>query len=634
MKTIKLTSCLLVLGLIFDQALLALDNKDDIPFLSLTRTEEWVSNLPTNVTVITADKIQEIGAKTLDEVLPLAPSVEIFRSGYLGSFTTVRLRGVPSSSQVQVLVDDQPLGGISIQFVDLSQIPTDNIDRIEIIRGGSSVLYGANAIGGIINIRTKKQVQGKVELKAGFEGRSFQTKIGRFSAGAGTPQTSAYFAGSRFLTDGFQQNSDASQTMGSGSFTYKFLSGTQLGADFFNTKQDAGNPHGTAVPISEWNGKKERAAADPNDRIAQNSSLGRLHLSHPINPNLLFYVQGFGSKLYYVDKNGTGFNPYLKREDKIVGGDSRLIWDRGLTVGGAYEWDGERMQLGSAPLASFMANQISNYAFYVEENAKWRNLRMIPAVRYDHHSAFGGVTNPRLSLIYYASDFWSVTGNASRSFRAPNFNDLYYQGPGFKSNPNLKPETAWAYDLGSRFRLPYEQVFQITGFFTRLENRITFNAARNSNLNAPKAEMSGVEAEWSGPLGTYFHQEANYTFTKAKGNSIYSSQFIPIRLTPRHLANYIITWSDKTSGWYVDTILQYASTQFTQDNEQGLILPSHSVWDVKVGKTFKLLELYLGIKNLADKRYAESFDFHPITYDPTINPQPGRTYYGGVNVKI
>ena len=132
------------------------EGDDEGLFLSLTRKGESKEVLPSQRSVVTREEIVRSGARNLGEALNLVPGAMFNRTGTLGAQTTLRLRGVPTSNQVQVLIDDQPVGGVSIQNVDLSQIPVSDIERIEIVRGGSSVLYGANAIGGLVNVITRR----------------------------------------------------------------------------------------------------------------------------------------------------------------------------------------------------------------------------------------------------------------------------------------------------------------------------------------------------------------------------------------------------------------------------------------------------------------------------------------------
>jgi outer membrane cobalamin receptor len=190
-----------------------------------------MDQLPTNISALTEQQIKESGAQTLDQVLNLLPAVDVQRSGTLGAFSTVRLRGVPSSAQVQIVVDDQPLGGVSTQFVDASQIPVENIERVEVVRGGSSVLYGTNTIGGVIHIITKKRIDEKPSVGVGFQAGSFGAKIYKAEAGGVLSRFDGFATVSHYRTDGFQQNSEAKNTTGTGAAGYSFPNGARISVD-------------------------------------------------------------------------------------------------------------------------------------------------------------------------------------------------------------------------------------------------------------------------------------------------------------------------------------------------------------------------------------------------------------------
>jgi vitamin B12 transporter len=593
-------------------------------FLSVTRTPEPWTHLPSNISVITQQDIARSGAKTLDEVLDLYPAVDVQRTGTLGSFNTLRLRGVPSSAQVQVLVDDQPLGGVSTQFVDLSQIPLENVDRVEVVRGASSALYGANTIGGVVHIITRRHGVDRPLSSIGVEGRAFGTQIYRGDIGARGAGFDGRVTGSRYFTDGFQQNADGNNVTVSGNSGYTFANGARLGLDVFRSDHDIGDPQGTLVPLGEWNGERERAAANPAQRVEQNNNLGRVNFSLPLGAWGSVQSTVHGSRLDYVLRPNAGASASFDLDNRIWGQDTRFQLPGGLTVGGAYERD-ERRVVGEP------ARHIVNWGAYVQQAWDAGPLSLVPAVRLDQHSAFGNVVNPRLTAIYRPAEAWKVSANAARSFRAPTFVDLYY--PGY-SNPDLDPETAWTYDLGTEFRTAAGGTVGVTGFYTRLRNRIAYDVAMP--VNAPRAEMSGVEVESGQRVGPFFHK-TNYTYQRAVGNSLASSAFVPLRLTPRHMANEQLTWVGRT-GWSLTNSVQYVHKQYQLDGEKGLKLPSYTVWNARLAKKILGAEAYLGVDNITNKRYAEAIGsyFDPLTLvsSTTLYPQPGRTFWGGITMRF
>lgn len=615
-RSLLLCHCLLISSAGFLAA-------DDSTFLSLTRTSRPVREMPSNVSQMTGEEIQATGAKTVAELLDFMPAVVLSRSGGLGRFASVRVRGVPSSSQVQVVVDDRPLGGVSNQFIDLSLIPVENIDRIELVRGGSSVLYGANTIGGVVHIITKSRREHGWDAEVGLETRSHQTRIVRGTAGAAAGLVDGFVTLNRYRTDGFQQNSDAENVSGSANVGLSFDNGSRLSADFLRTMHRVGNPQGTSVPISEWDGKKERIAANPDGRVEQDKSEGRLKYSASLPEAGVVEFVGYAIDHDYATLPRLGADPDFEQVNKIVGGDARFMGVGGLTVGAAYERD-EQETRGSA------ANHITNQAVYLQKEWMSRRWYMVPAVRYDHNSEFGGVTNPRLTTVVHLTDRWNISANAARSFRAPSFLELFYSSMYFNGNRNLDPEIAWTYDLGTSLDVLKRSRVSVTGYYTRIKDRIAATATTYENL--PKAELSGTEVELQSE-GKAWSGRANYTFQRAIGNAAGSSAYVPLRLTPRHRVAALVTW--KPGGAvHLTNGVRYVSKQFQYNNRQGETLPPYFLWDIRLSKNFSHFDIFAGVDNVTDRHYAESFDVDPATFGTTLNPQPARTYYAGGSVRL
>ncbi len=224
--------------------LLAEESISDATFISLTRRPTSLKKLPTNVSIVTAKQIESIGAKSIDQVLQLLPSVDVSRTGSEGTFSSIRMRGAPKSSQVQIVVDDQPYGGVSgDQLVDLSRISVENIERIEVVRGASSILYGPNTVGGVIHIITKQHSAEGSSVSVGYERGSFDTNILRGQVGAQSGLTDAYASYSKLKSDGFQENGDTENENGSANIGFSFPSGARIGLQFSRNEQHACRCH-------------------------------------------------------------------------------------------------------------------------------------------------------------------------------------------------------------------------------------------------------------------------------------------------------------------------------------------------------------------------------------------------------
>jgi outer membrane receptor protein involved in Fe transport len=201
----------------------------------------------------------------------------------------------------------------------------------------------------------------------------------------------------------------------------------------------------------------------------------------------------------------------------------------------------------------------------------------------------------------------------------------------FLANPQLKPETVNTYDAGFALGDPAGTLLSVTGFYSRIRDRITGvdldgDGFNDTNANLPRAEMSGAEVE----LGTTWgpvRNRANYAYTRAIGSSATSSQNVPLSFTPRNNVNVTTTVEAPRQIRLINT-LRYTSKTFEKDGEKGLKIPSFFVWDVGFVKKVLAADLSFSVRNILDKHYADTSTFG------ALNPQPGRTYWGGVTIRF
>jgi len=299
-------------------------------------------------------------------------------------------------------------------------------------------------------------------------------------------------------------------------------------------------------------------------------------------------------------------------------------------VGGAYGWDGEK----SYSAYGNNGIHVSNIGTYVQADLSKGIWRAIPAVRYDDHSDYSGVWNPRLALVCSPEPFLKISGNASRSFRAPSFLELGARGPGFNGNPNLKPQKSWSYDAGVELISSSSSWIGVTGFYTEMKDYIALTNSGTTVDNAPSAQISGVEVEShhrlflpsvSGGLA--------YTYTHAIGNTLGESTRVALRLTPRHMVHCRVWWTPGGRFEWLNTV-QYTSKQFYEDGDQGVVLAPYALWGTKVSKRILAAELYFSIDNILDRHYAMTCDEDWSTWPAVVtrNPQPGRTFRVGMSI--
>ena len=171
---------------------------DSDVFMTLTKTPVPVQSLPTTAEIVRPEEFKTWSAQTAGDVVARLTSIQVQPIGGLGSVQTVKVRGSTTNENL-VLIDGRPIGGVAFgSSQDLTEIPVEEIDHIEIVRGGVSALYGPNAISGVINIITKRAVTNdQPVISAGYEGGSYGRNIFRGSVGAKNGPVDAFFYGNR-----------------------------------------------------------------------------------------------------------------------------------------------------------------------------------------------------------------------------------------------------------------------------------------------------------------------------------------------------------------------------------------------------------------------------------------------------
>lgn len=591
------------------------EEDDEGMFISLTRTGKSPASLPSQRSVVSREEIQRSGAKTLGEAMDLVPGVVINRTGTLGNQTTLRLRGVPNSNQVQILIDGQPAAGVGVQNVDLSQIPTTDIERIEIVRGGSSVLYGANAMGGLVNIITRRHREKNVTTDLSASYGSFKTQSFSGQIGGASEKYDGFLSAARTLSDGFQENSDFDGINVSGQAGMVVGQGGKLSVNMTRTDNEVGTPSGTPIPLGEWDGNREIKSITPNDRAIQKTTRARMNALFPVGewgvvePSIYFAQSAYLNK--YFSEYGDG---QYDSQEKSKGAEVQIQSAHGTTLGGSYQRDDQQT-------TGDVHAHVVDWALFANQDIQLGPLYVNPALRMDQHSTFGNTFNPRVGLVWGATDGLKLSGSAARSFHAPSFQDLYYFQ---SSNPNLQPETAWTYDAGLEKDLSNGNGVRATGYYTRIRDRIAKKGT--IKVNESNAELSGLELEMFNRISV-FQGRTVFAYTRSIGNSVASSEYKPLAFTPRRTASQELTAS-LPNRWMLRNFLQYVDRQFQEDGETGPKMPSYTLWNFGVLKSILSAEFFVGVDNITDKHYVGS-----VSYG-TFYPMPGRTYRMSVSIRF
>jgi outer membrane cobalamin receptor len=612
-------------------------------FVTLTRTALTTDQLPTNAETVTPETFRKIDAQNAGEAVSRQTSVQTLPIGRLGSIMTARIRG-SSADQTLVLLDGRPVEGNALGTPDLSEIPTEQIDHIEIVRGGVSALYGPNAMGGVINIISKRATYTGLPLShVGYESASYGRQLYRLDFGSRIGPVDYFFFGKQEWESGFRDNSDARQHNIGGNFGVSMGKAGKLLVDMGGFHSDTGTPGLACGPTdilcqnfppqylqpNQFNNKDEKLASSPTARQTTDDNYVRTSYLLPLPANSLatFRLFGMEREVRFSDANDP--NPLNQtstdRHEQSKGGEVQMNLPLGLVVGGNFIRDREDNTDFLAPPNTFIKS-IENWGIFGQETLAYKALTLIPSGRFDHNSQVGDTSNPRVQVLADANSWLRFSGSAARSFRAPTIDDLFLVVGGafpFNGNPNLKPETAWTYDAGFEVH-PDSFSFSATYFRSNIQNLIQVKPITfDTVVNIGEARRQGAELQVSQYINNYVKHVLNYTYLENLGIPSGFTDLVSLAYSPRHTVNYMLTLTP-SKPWTIDSTLRGVGSRFSGNNETGDKLGAMVLWDMRVAYQFRQLQLYIGVNDITNKRYEEQSGF----------PLPGRTAYGGISLRL
>jgi len=401
--------------------------------VTASRSPQRLLDLVADVTVLDAEQIASGGLRGVVALLARQPGVEIIQNGGPGSTSGVFLRGA-NAAQTLVLIDGMRVASASSGAAALEAIPPDQIERIEILRGPASSLYGADAIGGVIQIFTKRGRTG-FHADASASYGTYETAAASAAIAGGNATASGALSAAGRRSDGFNA------IVNPANFSYdpdrdgyrdasvsahgelRFAADHSLSVQYFRNRLDnqfdAGDAFDdrTITTVTTW-----QAALEDRLTTAWKSRLSA----------------GEGND-ESVSKFATGDFPFETRQRQYAWQNDVMLPAGDLTL--ALERREERVDASAGfAVSSRDTNAVTGiYRLLAGEHAVQANLR------HDDSSQFGGKTTGALAWGYRFAPGWRVTASAGTAFRAPTFNDLYF--PGF-SNPDLSPETSRNIEAG------------------------------------------------------------------------------------------------------------------------------------------------------------------------------------------
>ncbi|MFA5156401.1 MAG: TonB-dependent receptor [Candidatus Omnitrophota bacterium] len=578
-----------------------------------SKIEEYCGDTACSVDVVTAKEIEYSGAKDVAAALTGLTSVDISDYGGVGELKSIRMRG-STAEQVLVTVDGRPVNNPRSGQVDLSTIPLDNIERIEVVHGPASSLYGSQAMGGTVNIITKQPPIKGFETSVSSSFGTFRTYTDRLLHGGRVGGFGYLFSGGYLSSQGFRDNSKVNSKDANAKFEYRLndSSTLRLGSGFYRNK--SGLPGAVSSP-------------DTDDK--QLALTNYLDLAWNFKPDNL---TGFSARIYrnydrleFIENSaGSIFDSAnAKNIHSTVARGLELQFNRKLFD--FYQLIGGLNYVGNYNDSTSSAKHKYNVKAAYMEN-QWdvtSKFKLNFSARVDDYSNFGAQFSPSLSAVYKISENIKLHGLVARSFRAPTFNDLYWPDEGWsKGNPNLRPEKGTTGEVGIDVK-PCEYFSSGVTYYRSVYKQLINWAADDNGVWSPtnigSALIDGVEFSNTFYLLDNLELGLNYTYMRAIDDK--TRKYLIYQ--PKNKADLLLRYKG-FKGVVFEFKGQFTDKRF-HNAANSISVKRFFVFGLGLSKKFsKGVTCFGSVDNLSARRYQVIRDY----------PMPGFSATGGLKLEF
>jgi vitamin B12 transporter len=569
--------------------------------VTATRTVQSEDESLASVTVITRQDIERLQPQSLQDLLRGVPGLTLSNSGGAGKTTSLFLRGT-ESDHVLMLLDGIKLGSATLGSVPVQHLPIDQIERIEIVRGPRSSLYGSEAIGGVIQIFTRRGGGdfkrrfsldlGSHASRGGSLGLSGGGQRGWYSVDLALSDTDGFdacrgYTGGGCYTDepdsdGYRNESGALRA------GYRFENGLEV--DLHALRAD---------------GETEYDGGFVNASETRHQVLGGSLRFTPTDFWLLTLTGGRTWDDSDNFKDGIYQTTFDTRRDSLsLQGDVELGIDRLLTLG--IDYQEERVNSSTEYRVDDRDNR--GYFFQYQGGISAHDLQF--SLRRDDHEAFGRHTTGGLAWGYTFNPTLRLWAAYATAFKAPTFNELYY--PGF-GNPDLHPEKSASLELGFQEGTSWGG-WSLSAYQTRVDDLIAYDSASSSNTQINRARIRGIEAQIDADIGPW-QSSASLTLLDPRDDS---GGVNDGHLLPRRTRQSLRLDLDRTFGAYTLGATLLVEGKRYDDLANSRKLGGFGTLDLRASYRIDNAWLLQGrCENLFDKGYETAAYYN----------QPGQSFY-------
>ncbi|WP_336432663.1 TonB-dependent vitamin B12 receptor BtuB [Providencia rettgeri] len=592
------------------------NNQADQVVVSANRFEQPISSILAPVTVVTREDIDHWQSNTVIDVLRRLPGVDISQSGGMGQQSSLFIRGT-ESRHVLVLIDGVRLNQAGISgSSDMSQIPISLVQRIEYIRGARSAVYGSDAVGGVVNIITRRDNDGTT-LNAGIGSHSYQNYNGSTQQKIGE-NTTVTAAGAYTHTKGFDlapKEVSPRQYDKDGFLSKSLWLGVehQFSSEIIAYARAYGYDNRTSYDVSEYAG----VSVDTRKLYSRTYETGLKYHQGKYSSSLM---GSYGySKDYNFDPRKGQYSESANLDESkqynIQWGNSYLL-DKGNISAGI---DYQRQSIEPSSYAMINEKQtLNNTGIYLTgQYAIIDSVTAEAAIRSDHHSEFDWHTTWQSGLSWEFYDGYKLVGSYATAYKAPNLTQLYaYSSSVYGTtlgNPSLKPEESKQWEVGVEGTTG-PLFWQVNAYHNDINNLIAYKAGNpiSSYENIGEAEIKGIE--WVGEFETgILHHQVTYQYVDPRNKK--TDKVLERRA--KQQVKYQLDWAiDKVD---MGLTYQYIGSRYDKDFSQydpstndfkSLKLGGVSLWDLTAAYPITShLTIRGKIANMFDKDYETAYGY-------------------------
>jgi vitamin B12 transporter len=573
--------------------------------VTATRTENPASEVLASVDILAGDDLLRLPAAELSDALRFVPGVEPVRLGGPGQQTSIFVRGT-ESNHVLMLMDGLRINPGTLGTAATQNIAPEFVERVEIVKGPRSTLYGSDAIGGVMNVITRG-VEDSGSAQVGYG--SFETRTASFNAGFGDGDTGATIAGAWLDSEGFptRQGDDTDRGTENTSFTASAHAGTDA----------------VVLGVRGWYASGTTQYSDfvllPVDQDFENMALAVTAEFAPTEAWSSRVMLGHAED--NLEQNQS--DDFLDTARNTVDWQNDIRLSNSTTLTAGLLWQDEEADAFSdfGFAVDAYSSDVATSQLYLQGQAGAGPHHALLGAAYTDHETFGGEQTWNVEYGYAFAGGALVTLAAGTGFRAPDATDLYND---FSGNPDLQPEESESYEIGYRQPLGERQSVSVAAFRNDIDHLIDFvptGPLTGVNRNVDKARIDGVEADWQ-----YEDEDWSARLTATLQDP--RDRITDERLLRRARENYTAALARRFGGHEVALDVLYAGERRDFDNsdfEGQTQLAAY--WLANLSARIALGErftLFARIENLLDEDYEPADLYNSM----------GRAYFGAVRYEF